>query len=333
MCDNMIKYASTDISPGDSNNPRSPHVTQTLRFTLPPPSLHQHTRVPTSSSIRVKVPELTRCPPEPTALTSTPPQHFFVLPVQRVERISVHDPQAQFKLFRMCVCGPNDPENTWELHLLDEPRPNVKTPQQFIRLFAPALLANTWAFLKSSWMSQGHAESYFMSSSSASIVEGYYQHVDILCSELGLHSVGDVQRLLFEMVEQLKSLLLPHKQFAHFRQPFAFEHPSLERCRLSLDEMALLPMYVDLSRLDAPSTFLTFNENGNDLWICHYHNRRSDPKRRQHHVKHTIKKFGKHNYSVRTIKVNLLSPRYIAAVCRIDRVKAGLAVELTVTLP
>ncbi|KAK3840871.1 MAG: hypothetical protein J3R72DRAFT_524895 [Linnemannia gamsii] len=62
--------------------------------------------------------------------------------------------QAQFKLFRICICGLSDPGNTWELHPLDEPRSNVKTPQRFIKLFAPTLLANTRAFLKISaaWM-------------------------------------------------------------------------------------------------------------------------------------------------------------------------------------
>ncbi|KAG0269583.1 hypothetical protein BGZ95_002023 [Linnemannia exigua] len=166
----------------------------------------------------------------------------------------------------------------------------------------------------------------------AFITEGHYQDVNSLRSELGLHSIGDVGRLLFEMVEHLKSLLPPHEKFAYSQQSFALKHTSLERCRLSLDDMTLLSMYVDFGHQDDPSIFLTFDKDGNDLWVCHYHYRRLDPNRRQYHIKHSIKGVGKHVYSAGTIEIELRSPKDIAAVYSIDRVKAGLVAELNVTL-
>jgi hypothetical protein len=134
---------------GSSSTPPSNNTTtalnqavQTFRFTRPPPSKQLSSDIPADGA-GLKPPQLDIATEEFIVPETTFPQNFFILPQERTTGPKI-DPKDQFNFFRMCVCGPNiSAKYVWVPHLLDEQRPPVRKPYEFIDLFAPALLVNT----------------------------------------------------------------------------------------------------------------------------------------------------------------------------------------------
>ncbi|KAG0367147.1 hypothetical protein BGX24_003351 [Mortierella sp. AD032] len=137
------------------------------------------------------------------------------------------------------------------------------------------------------------------------------------------------------MIIYLEGLLLPRLNVTSAQHSPTFSHSILERPQLSLYDMALLPMYVDLGKSDTPSAYLTFDNDGNDLWVCHRHHRRLNPGFRLNYVKNIIKRFdpfGRFDAATGTIDVHLRTSKNLEILCSIDPIKVGSITELSVAL-
>ncbi|KAF9106857.1 hypothetical protein BGX29_008274 [Mortierella sp. GBA35] len=239
--------------------------------------------------------------------------------------------KAPFKLFRMCVCGPNDSdEHFWAPHLLNEPRPDVENPSQFIDLFASVLLANAKLFLSSL------PEPQESTSAASSLLPTFsyadcHQVIEHIQEELDLSSVDVVEPLLEKVIEHLQQLLSPRRSVVPSEESFVSGYTPPERSHLSQNDVALLLTYMEMHRPDTPSAYLNFDMDGNDVWVCHSHYRVLDPTFRQNHIKRTIKYFGAYGASSGRIDACLRTPRDLAALCRIDFIKAGFITELNIS--
>ncbi|KAK3840898.1 MAG: hypothetical protein J3R72DRAFT_422562 [Linnemannia gamsii] len=327
--DNSASQLSTD----NSSNTFLSRATgiRTFLFSLPPPPLLLTSLTLTHNACLV-IPELTNTPLKSPESRSTMPQHFIILPQGWTTGSQLNDSHVRFRLFRMCVCGPHDPdEHTWDSHLLDEPRPNVRDPKQFIGLFAPTLLLSTKMFLANLRMPQDPVDpaSTSLPVSSFSDPRKAFEHIQ---KELGLFDISAVEALLDRMITYLEEVYLPRQDATDSLQLPTSENPILERAQLSLKDMDLLSRYVDLDRSNTPSAYLNFDKDGNDLWVCHHHYRCLDPGFRKSHVKHTIKRFGSYHAATGKIDVHLRTPKDLAVLCRIDPIKASRITELKVAL-
>ncbi|KAF9133838.1 hypothetical protein BGW39_008749 [Mortierella sp. 14UC] len=158
---------------------------------------------------------------------------------------------------------------------------------------------------------------------------GAVQHIQ---EELSLFNVDAVEILLGQMIKYLEGLLSPRRGVTYAQPSFMSRHPILERSRLSLSDMALLSMYVDLGHPETPSAFLNFDMNGNDLWVCRHHYCYLDPGFRPNHIKHIVKQFGSYDAAAGKVNVHLRTSRGLAAVCGIDPFMAPRVSELNVAL-
>ncbi|KAG0274919.1 hypothetical protein BGZ95_009339, partial [Linnemannia exigua] len=327
--DTSISLLSTDDSSSDLLSPAT--GIQTFLFSLPPPPLLLTSPTPAHNAC-LELPQLTNTPLRQPKSRSTMPQHFIILPQGWTTGSQLKNSQLRYQLFRLCVCGPHDPdEHTWDPHLLDEPRPNVRDPQQFIDLFAPTLLLSTKMFLASLHISQDPTGSTSTSlpAASFSVPREAFEHIQ---KELGLFDFGEVETLLGRMITYLEEALLPRQDAADSLRILTPRNFILERSRLSLKDMDLLSRYVDLDRSYTPSAYLNFDKNGNDLWVCRHHYRCLDPGFRMSYVKRTIKRFGSYHAATGKIDVHLREPKDLALLCRIDPIKASRITDLKVAL-
>ncbi|KAG0274921.1 hypothetical protein BGZ95_009341 [Linnemannia exigua] len=156
-----------------------------------------------------------------------------------------------------------------------------------------------------------------------------FEHIQ---KELGLFDVGAVKSLLEHMITYLEEVLLPRQDAANSLSLPTSKNPILERSRLSLKDMDLLSIYVDLGRPNTPSAYFNFDKDGDDLWVCLRHHLCLDPGFRMNHVKRIIRRFGSYHAATGKIDVHLRTPKHLAVLCRIDPIKASRITDLKVAL-
>ncbi|KAG0377512.1 hypothetical protein BGX24_005955 [Mortierella sp. AD032] len=328
----VLNTSANQLLPTNSYSTSVNQAVQTFRFTLPPPPRHLPSDI-LGNNACLEVSYLDSTPKELAEERSFMPQYIFILPqgwTSDTQIISIAE--APCKLFRMCVYGLCDPEeNIRVAHLLDEPRPQVRDPLQFIDLFATTLLLGTNVFLASLRASQGVTDAACKSRHTYSFSDPR-QAVEHIHEELGLPGVDAAVTLLEQMIKYLEEVLLPRQGAADIQPSSTSGNPTLERSRLSLNDMKLLSMYVDFGHLDTPSAYLNFDKDGNDLWVCHHHYRCLDPGFQRNHVKRSIKRFGQYDAATGRIDAHLRTPKDLAVLCGIDPVKAARVSELNVGL-
>lgn len=227
-----INNTSNNIDPSISR------VIQTLQFSLPPPAFYHDTRQLIASvhypemrqfiaSACLSLPELTPISSESTEPTRTMPQHVFILPQGWTPGASFDDPSTGFKLFRLCVCGPNDlDQRFWVPHLLQEPRSDTENPQKMFNLFAPTLLASTRLFLHSLRIPSDFSISASMAPPEVPFAD-HRQATRHIQEEPGLVNIDAVEPLLKETIKYLEQQLAPRLEAVVSQQSFKTGHPPL----------------------------------------------------------------------------------------------------------
>ncbi|KAK3840894.1 MAG: hypothetical protein J3R72DRAFT_446597, partial [Linnemannia gamsii] len=134
------------------------------------------------------------------------------------------------------------------------------------------------------------------------------------------------------MIMHLEEVLLPRQDAADSQQLSSSRDPILERSRLSLKDMALLPFYVDFTRPNTRNAYLNFDNNGNDLWVCRHHYRLLDSGFRRSSLKNTIGRWWKYDASTGMVELLLRTPRDLADAFRSNFIRNARVTELNVTL-
>ncbi|KAG0355585.1 hypothetical protein BGX24_006622, partial [Mortierella sp. AD032] len=176
--------------------------------------------------------------------------------------------------------------------------------------------------LSSLWISQDPASPYLESCPPL-------EHIQ---KELELPSVNAVKTLLEMMIKHLEEVLLPRQDTADSQQLSTSRNPILERSRLSLKDMALLPFYVDFTLPNTLGAYLNFDNYGNDLWVCRHHYRLLDSGFRWSNLNNTNGRWWKYDGTTGGVEFLLRTPRDLANVFRSTFIRNARVTELNVTL-